>query len=156
VGMGRVRGSIGILLIGVQKLFEAALLIAVALGLGHLLKHGVEETLVEWVRAVRVDPDNRYVQKLVTTATGMSRGRMEALRLGTMLYGGLFAVEGMGLLLRKRWAEYLTVISTAGFLPVEAWEIHHRFTWAKVVVLVVNVVVVGYLIWRLVRDERRE
>jgi uncharacterized membrane protein (DUF2068 family) len=148
------KGSALMILIGLSKLGEAAFLIAVALGLGHVLRHGVQDTLLEWTRAVRVDPDNRFVHKLVGSATGMSRARMQALRLGTMLYGGLFLAEGVGLLLRKRWAEYVTVISTAGFLPIEGYELVHRFSAAKSVVTVLNVVVVVYLIAQLVRGGR--
>lgn len=140
-------------LIAINKLAEAALLLSVGLGLGHLLRHGVQDSLLQWARAVRVDPDNRYVHRLIGSATGMSRAKMEALRIGTLLYGLLFTVEGLGLLLKKHWAEYLTVISTAGFLPVEAWELIHKFSAAKTVVAVVNVLVVVYLLARLLGHE---
>ena len=51
--------------------------------------------------------------------------------------------------MRKRWAEYFTVISTAVFIPLEVYEIFHRFTGVKVGVLAVNVAIVWYLIQRL-------
>jgi uncharacterized membrane protein (DUF2068 family) len=124
-----------------------------ALGLGHLLKHGVEETLQHWTRAVGLDVENHYVQKLIMAGTGISRRRMQVLRLGTLLYGALFCVEGTGLLMRKRWAEYVTIISTAGFLPVEGYELIHRFSAVKTAVAVLNVIVVIYLIVQLCRGD---
>ena len=53
----------------------------------------------------------------------------------------LLLTEGIGLLMRKHWAEYFTVISTAVFIPLEVYEIFHRFTLTKVGVLAVNVAI---------------
>ena len=81
--------------------------------------------------------------------TGLSPHKLEEISLGTLLYGLLFCTEGTGLVLGKRWAEYVAVISTAGFLPVEVYEIFHKFRWTKVVVLILNIAIVVYLIVRL-------
>ena len=57
--------------------------------------------------------------------------------------------EGLGLLFRKRWAEYLTVVATSAFVPLELYEIARHLTLTRLVVLVVNIVIVGYLLVRL-------
>jgi hypothetical protein len=44
------------------------------------------------------------------------------------VYAGLLLTEGLGLLLRKRWAEYLTIITTAGLIPIELYEMSRRAT----------------------------
>jgi uncharacterized membrane protein (DUF2068 family) len=88
----------------------------------------------------------------IAKVSGVSPRKLEALSLGTLLYGGLFATEGVGLLLRKRWAEYLTVVSTALLLPLEVYELFHRFRWPKLIVLVLNVVIVLYLMLQLRRS----
>ena len=54
----------------------------------------------------------------------------------------------MGLWFGKRWAEYLTFISTTVLLPLEIYEIMHSATVLKVIGFVINVVVVVYLLWR--------
>ena len=58
-------------------------------------------------------------------------------------------IEGAGLALEKAWAEYLTLILTASFLPWEVYEIMRHVTWIKIVLFVVNVVVVVYLIFHV-------
>jgi uncharacterized membrane protein (DUF2068 family) len=73
--------------------------------------------------------------------------------VGTFFYAGLFAIEGTGLLLGKRWAEYFTIVTTSAFLPLEIYEMVKHFTVAKVVVTVVNALIVVYLAVR-VRSER--
>ena len=146
------RRSVLLTLIAITKLAKAVLLIAVALGAHHLLRGDVQEIVLHWAHAVRVDPDNRYAQAILTRITGLSHKRLEEIGLATLLYGTLFLVEGIGLLLMKRWAEFVAVISTAGFLPVEIYEVVVRFRTAKLVVLLLNTAIVFYLVMRLRED----
>jgi uncharacterized membrane protein (DUF2068 family) len=80
--------------------------------------------------------------------------RAHALRLVTLAYAGVFAVEGVGLWMQKRWAEWLTTIITASLMPLEAWEIILRPTIGKVLILLANAAVVAYLVWH-VRSKNR-
>jgi uncharacterized membrane protein (DUF2068 family) len=52
----------------------------------------------------------------------------------------------VGLLLRRRWAEYFTVIVTGSFIPLELYELTRRISVIRFVVLAVNVAIVWYLI----------
>jgi uncharacterized membrane protein (DUF2068 family) len=137
------------MLVALTKLAEAALLLLAALCAHRLLHGDVQKTILHWVAAVRIDPDNRFAHAILGKATGLSPRKLEALSLGTLMYGLLFAVEGVGLVLQKRWAEWVTVISTAGFLPLEIYEIVHHVRVVKIVVLVINLLIVIYLIIRL-------
>ena len=64
-------------------------------------------------------------------------------------------VEGTGLVLRKRWAEWLTIVVTSSFVPFEAYELVHKPGVGKAVALVVNVAIVVYLIVR-VRQKQQD
>ena len=66
----------------------------------------------------------------------------------------MFLTEGVGLYLRKRWAEILTVISTAGLIPLELYELFHKPTITRAILLLVNVAVVTYLIFEIRRLSR--
>ena len=57
--------------------------------------------------------------------------------------------EGTGLLLRKRWAEYFTIITTGGLIPLELYELSRHVTAVKIAVLIVNVAIVAYLVARV-------
>ena len=149
------RTASALIAIGVFKLLKAALLFSIALGIHRMLHRDIQASIVRWARAVRVDPANRFVHAAVSRVSGISPRKLEAISLGTLLYGALFATEGVGLILRKRWAEYLTVISTALLLPVEVYELFHRFRWPKLVVFVLNVAIVVYLIWQLRQSASR-
>jgi uncharacterized membrane protein (DUF2068 family) len=145
-----------LVLIGTFKLLKAALLVVVGLGLHHMLNHDAEQFLRECVHAVRIDPENRYIHAGIEKMTGLSPRTLREWSVGTFTYAVLFIVEGTGLVLGARWAEYLTVVSTTGLLPVEVYELIHRPRAGKVVILVLNLVIAVYLIARLYRDHKRE
>jgi hypothetical protein len=47
----------------------------------------------------------------------------------------------------KRWAEYLTLIVTASFLPLEIYELSVRVSVLKLIAFVLNIAVVVYLLY---------
>lgn len=65
---------------------------------------------------------------------------------GLLLYGALQIVEGIGLWSLKRWGEYVAVVGTTLFIPLEIYEIADKATWLKITVFVINVVAVLYLL----------
>ena len=75
--------------------------------------------------------------------------RLVAIGAGMLVYAALLLTEGFGLLLRQRWAEYLTVVATGLLVPLELYEIARRPTWTRLAVLAVNIVIVWYLLIRL-------
>lgn len=62
------------------------------------------------------------------------------------LYAILQLVESVGLWLLKRWGEYVAVIGTSLFLPLEIYEIAEKVTVLRVFALVVNLFLVVYLV----------
>ena len=66
--------------------------------------------------------------------------------VGIAAYAVLEGVEAVGLWFQRRWAEYLTFIATAVFLPLEVYELSHRPTPLKIVALVINLAIVVYLL----------
>jgi uncharacterized membrane protein (DUF2068 family) len=62
-------------------------------------------------------------------------------------YAVMEGVESVGLWLGKRWAEYLTFIATIVFVPYEIYELAKSVSTLKVLTLVLNLAVAGYLIF---------
>lgn len=69
---------------------------------------------------------------------------LAAMALG---YAALEAVECVFLWRGKRWAEYLTVVATAAFLPLEIVELINGVSVLKVLALLTNLVILAYLVW---------
>jgi uncharacterized membrane protein (DUF2068 family) len=144
-----------ILLIAIFKLAKSALLIAAGIGLLSLVHHDVARVLTRGAELIRVDPNGRTAHAAIAKLDGLGTTRQELLGAGTFLYAAIFGAEGACLLTRKRWAEWFTVIVTASFVPLEVYEIAREPHLVRIVVLVANLAIVAYLIWRL-RRERGE
>ena len=91
---------------------------------------------------------------MLSRLLSVSPNQLRAASVGTFVYAALLLTEGTGLLLRKRWAEYFTIISTAGLIPLEVYEISRHLMAAKAVVLLINVAIVLYLIVMVRRPGR--
>jgi uncharacterized membrane protein (DUF2068 family) len=102
-----------------------------------------------WLDQLRIDPDTHYIgtllNKLQLVHTKESK-ELSALGLG---YAALFLTEGTGLLLRKRWAEWLTIVATGSFMPLELYELIKEFSALGLLMLFVNAVVVLFLVYRV-------
>ena len=77
----------------------------------------------------------------------LRQGTVTALAVVAAAYCIVEGVEAVGLWLERRWAEYLTVVATAGFLPLEIHELIDRVSVLRVGALVVNVAILVYLVW---------
>jgi uncharacterized membrane protein (DUF2068 family) len=139
--------SRGLYLIAAFKMIKGLALLAVGIGALALLHRDSAEMVDHWVEFLRVDPENRYIHRLIAKVHMLDGQRLRALSLGTFFYSALLLTEGIGLALRKRWAEYFTIIVTASFIPLEIYELVKRMSLAKSAVLAINVAVVAYLVW---------
>lgn len=140
-----------ILLIALFKLLKGLSLLLLGFGLLRLLHRDIETSVTHWIEMARIDPENRHIHGLLVKIFAVTPKQLKALSAGTLVYAALFLTEGTGLLLRKRWAEYMTVITTSLFIPLEVYEIWHHPTALRVAILVINVATV----WYLARNLRR-
>jgi uncharacterized membrane protein (DUF2068 family) len=71
---------------------------------------------------------------------------LNLIAFGILFYGLLQVIEGIGLWSLKRWGEYVAVVGTTLFIPLEVYELTDKISWLKIVVLVINVAAVLYLL----------
>ncbi|MEP6811083.1 MAG: DUF2127 domain-containing protein [Chthoniobacterales bacterium] len=142
----------GLLTIAIFKFMKGCLLVLLALGFLRLLHRDVAHTVIQIANAMRVDPGNRYLASLLEQARLINDRGLAVMSGLTFCYSSLFFVEGVGLFLEKRWAEWLTIIATASFLPLEVYEIFRHVTLIKIVALIVNLTIVAVLVLIVRRD----
>ncbi len=140
-------------LIAVFKLVKAAALIVAGVGVLKLVHMDVAAELDHWIARLGLDPGGHYVNQLIEKVTNLTPHRIRELGLVSFVYAGLFLTEGLGLWFLKRWAEWFTVIVTSSLVPLEVWEICRHPSAVKVVVLGINLAVVGYLVWRIAKEQ---
>jgi uncharacterized membrane protein (DUF2068 family) len=143
----------GLLLIGLFKLAKAIFFFGVGVGAIHLLHKDLEDEIMRLALKLRFDPESRLVSLLLDKVDLIDAHRLRQISVATFGYSALALTEGVGLLLEKVWAEYLTVILTASFLPWELYELTRRPDWFHLSLLLINLAVLGYLVWLLRRKK---
>ena len=135
----------------VERIVKAIVLIALAIG---LIVAGEKGWLAMWADYAQDQLNlsaghSIIVQLLLRVLVYVGNfSHVNVVAIGAIAYALLEGTEGVGLAMRRRWAEYLTVIATGLLIPYEVYEVIHHVTPFKVGALLLNVAVVGYLAYR--------
>jgi uncharacterized membrane protein (DUF2068 family) len=141
--------------IALYKLVKVILLLLAAYGELHLHDKSLSKTLITWVQARPTGLEHQVVTEILAWFSGLSESKIHALRFVTLTYAAVFSVEGIGLWMQKRWAEWLTVIVTASLIPLELYELFERPNFGKAAIVVANAAIVAYLAWHVISKGRR-
>ena len=143
-----------LILIAGFKLFQALLFAALGVGAMKLLHKNVGDVLTQFVEHLRFSPESHFVNFILRNAPLVNDHMLRRIGVVVFIYAGLDLIEGTGLYLEKAWAEFLTLVITGSFLPLELYEVFHRVTVIRVSLLVINALVFLYLL-KLVVDKQR-
>jgi uncharacterized membrane protein (DUF2068 family) len=133
-----------ILLIGAAKLVKALVLLAAAVSAFATLNDGVRS----WLKQLAAGSGREVITRHIGHVANYGSHRLELIGCGLVVYAALFTIEGIGLLRRRVWAEWLTIIITTSFIPLEVYEVIEHGSPIKAAVLVVNILIAIYLIAR--------
>lgn len=155
-GQTRTEHKRGLLLIGLFKLSKATLSVALGVGALKLLHHDFPSVVLHITDVLRIDPESHLVNLLVSKAGLVRASQLRHFSVLTFAYAVLCLIEGTGLVLERRWAEYFTVTLTTLALPWECYELYKEWTTVRIALLIINLAVLAYLVWLLRREHRRE
>lgn len=144
------RHDIGLVLIAILKFVNGVLLVALGIGALSLIHKDLTALVTHWADVLEISSENQLLQKLVEKAGLVRTNHLAWVSAITFVYATLMFTMGTGLLLEKRWAEYLTAIVTASFIPVEIYELDRHFRATTIIVLAINIASVIYLVWKLI------
>lgn len=134
-------------MIALFKFIKGALLLGLAFGALTLLHKDVASEVERWLDQLRIDPDNQFIGALLSKLQLIHTEELKELSALGAGYAALFVTEGTGLLFRKRWAEWLTIVATTSLMPLEIYELVKEFTAVRLIALLINAAVVLYLIY---------
>lgn len=135
------------------KFIKSIAVLLLAIGFFRLLDPVIAERFAHWI-APLVD-DHRIVIGKLDWLLGLAPAQVLAFGMMAVIYAMLFLVEGIGLWLANRCAEYFTTIMTSLLIPLESWEIAARPTIPRAMILFVNIAIVVYLVTLLRRSHAR-
>ncbi len=142
--------------IAIYHLLKASFFVALGFGLLHLVHQDIAQMINDYlIEPFKLAPDGRFLRALLEWASRLTPHGLRLICYLFFCYGLIFAIEGVGLYLRKRWAEYMVVIVVSSLLPFEIYEIFLNLAWWKMLVLLGNFLIVGFLIRRLVLEQPR-
>jgi uncharacterized membrane protein (DUF2068 family) len=141
----------GLLLIAIFKLAKCAFFFALGIGAFHFLHKDLGDAALRLAKEMRFDPESRAVSLVLDKIDLIDAHRLRQIGVATFAYSAIALTEGIGLLLERTWAEYLTLILTISFVPWEMFELIARPTGFRFGIFVINLAVLGYLIWLLRR-----
>jgi uncharacterized membrane protein (DUF2068 family) len=144
-----------LILIAAFKIAQAALFIAVGVGALRLVGKDLGDLLTRLADHLRFNPEGKLVNLLIERVAVVDDHMLRRIGAVGFIYAALDLVEGIGLYLEKIWGEYMTLIITGSFLPLEVYELFRRITWVRGGLFVINALVFMYLV-RVVIDRGRE
>ena len=140
--------------IALYKLLKVVILLLAAYGEIRLHDATMSAKILSWASAKPQGLEHDLVTRGLVWFSGLSESRVHTMRLITLTYAAVFAVEGVGLWMQRRWAEWLTTIITASLIPLELWELIHRPSIGAILVLIANILIAGYLYWHVSTHQR--
>lgn len=145
----------GVRIVAVFEAAKGALVLAAGFGLLAAFHAGLGAAAEELVEAFHLNPASRYPRIFIQAAESVGDGRLWLLAAGAMAYALVRFVEAYGLWRARRWAEWFAVASGGLYIPVELYELARGVSWARVLLLAVNVAIVAYMAIVLRRSSRR-
>src|SRR4051812_41616198 len=139
--------------IGTLQLIKGVLLFALALGFLSFLHRDVDGIVGVWMSKAGINIEKGRAAAFLEMLDLVTDKQLFEMSLVAFGFAGVLVTQGTGLLLRKDWAKYLTLVATSLLIPFECFEIAKGFGYIKLTVLLVNVAIVGIMIY-LVRARR--
>jgi uncharacterized membrane protein (DUF2068 family) len=140
--------------IAVYKFVKAALSVLSAIVAWRLMNPHVEAAMHDWAQSLPVGFSEHLLHEALAQVSGVPAFRWRQLGLVSLVYASVFTLEGVGLWRERRWAEYLTIVTSSLLLPFEFIAVLHHVTVVRTGVLLANAVIVAYLIIVTTRHRR--
>jgi len=150
----RRRSRAGLRTIASYEAAKGLLVLTAGMGLLGLIHRDVQEMGEDLVRHFHMSPSSRYPRIFLELTGKVTDAWLWALALGSVLYAAMRFTEAYGLWRDRRWAEWLGAASGAIYVPFELVELLRKTAVPRAVSLLVNLLVVGYLLWDLRRRPR--
>ena len=144
-----------LVLIAVFRLVKAVFLVAGGFGALKLLNPRVAHRVAGWIASLPFAGEHDIVRRVLVFITHLSPQRAGLIAAGLFAYAALFIVEGVGLLMQREWAEWVTLIATVSFIPFEVVEVVRKPTASRWIVIALNVAIAVYLLVRRLGKKKR-
>src|ERR1043166_5831389 len=127
------------------KLGKGLLLLLLAAGVYSLHDDNLPQEFRQSLQFFHLDPEKAFFTELARKISQITPANLIWIARGTVLYSLFSLVEGTGLIFRVSWAGWLAIGESVFFIPIEIYELMHRYSLSVLVILMINVIIVWYL-----------
>jgi uncharacterized membrane protein (DUF2068 family) len=132
--------------IAMFEVIKAVSSLLLGCALFHLMHKNLDDIAGQVVQVLHVNPEGMLSNLLFELASHFSDRNLWVLALGTLAYASVIATLAYGLWREREWAQWLSLLSTALYLPLELyWMLGHP-GWLKCDVLVINIVIFLFMV----------
>jgi uncharacterized membrane protein (DUF2068 family) len=151
-----LRDALVLRLLATERAIRGLLLVVLAYGIWRFAgaKAALQRVFESYLPALRpladrlgVDLQQTGPVHLIEKALHTRHSTLELVAVAVLAYGALELVEAVGLWLMRRWGEYVAVVGTGIFIPLEVYELVETVTWLRVAAFIINVFAIVYLLW---------
>ena len=139
----------GVRVVAALEASKAAVVLIAGFGLLSAVHLGAAQVAEDLARQMHLNPAQGYPRVFVDLARDTSNTQLRLLAAGAFGYAAMRGIEAFGLWRQRRWAEWFSVASGAIYVPLELYEIAQGFSAVKLVTLLANLGIVGYMAYTL-------
>jgi uncharacterized membrane protein (DUF2068 family) len=143
----------------VVAFFEGAkglLVLLVGFELLSFIHKDIHEAAVRLLEHIHLNPVSHYPRIFLDLTERINDTKLWSMAIAAAMYFVVRMTEAVGLWLRKTWAEWFAILTGAIYIPIEIFEVSRSVTWPRVTVLVVNLGVVFYLLFVLIKNGEKK
>lgn len=145
----------GLRTVALLEACKGVIVLIVGFGLLSFIGRDAEDLAERLVNRLHLNPAHHYPMVFIQAMAGVTDARLWLFAGLAALYSTVRFVEAYGLWHARRWAEWFAALSGAVYIPIEIYELVHRASWLKFWALVINLIIVGYMVWLLTERLRQ-
>lgn len=127
------------------KLLKGALFLSMAVVAYTLSDNDLPDEYRHLLHYLRLNPEKKFFSELALKIGTITEANVLWVAAGTAVYSLFSLIEGTGLMFRVSWAGWMAIGESAFFIPIEVFDLVHRFSMTVFIILVINIVIVWYL-----------
>jgi uncharacterized membrane protein (DUF2068 family) len=129
----------------IVKLLKGALFLSMAIVAYTLSDNDLPDEYRQLLHHLRLNPERKFFSELAVKIGTITEANVLWVAAGTAVYSLFSLIEGTGLIFRVPWAGWMAIGESAFFIPIEIFDLVHRYSTTVFVILVINIVIVWYL-----------
>jgi uncharacterized membrane protein (DUF2068 family) len=138
--------SAAIRTIALFEAFKGVVVLLAASGLVSLIHKDVQVISAKFIEHMHLNPASHYPAIFLDATSHVHNSRLVLLAAGAVAYALLRFLVAYGLYAEKTWAEVLTAVSGAIYVPFELASLFRRPTWHSALFLAMNLLIVTFLV----------